>query len=148
VVVLSVDHDVLPATFGMLRCCGGGQRECVVYWLGPVDDPDRVDGILQPQHEADYDWYEVDSTWVTEFYLELRASRRSVRAQIHTHPAASVRHSRTDDAFVIAPSTGFLSIVLPYFATGHISLAGAYATEIGSNGTWLERRPEEVIQWI
>lgn len=146
--MLSIDRAVLPATFAALRRCGGGERECVVYWLGPLDEPNRVDGLVQPPHVADAGGYEVDSGWITRFFLDLRATRRSVRAQVHTHPGASVEHSPTDDRFAIAPGLGFLSLVVPHFAMRSVSLDGSYAAVISDGLGWVERNPEEVIQWI
>jgi hypothetical protein len=145
--VLRVDRDVLPATFAALRRCGGGERECVVYWLGPADESGRVDGILQPPHTAELGGYEVDSTWVTDFFLELRVARRSVRAQVHTHPGASVRHSPTDDGFAIVPSPGFVSLVVPHFAVRDISLDGMYAAVVTEGVGWVEQEPVDIIQW-
>ena len=34
-----VAPEVVPATFAALRRCGGGERECVVYWIGPSEKP-------------------------------------------------------------------------------------------------------------
>ncbi len=144
--VLTLTPAVLPATFAALRDCGRGERECVAYWLGPRDEPGMVNEVLTPPHRASVDWYEVDSGWITVFFLDLRATRRTVRAQVHTHPGASVRHSPTDDGFAIAPSSGFVSIVMPYFAMRDITLAGAYATELTDAG-WLEQDVNEVIRW-
>jgi hypothetical protein len=144
--VLTLDPGVLPATFTALRRCGGGERECVVYWLGPSDHPSVVDHVLQPPHTASRVHYEIDTNWVTELFLELRATRRSVRAQVHTHPGSSVEHSHTDDSFALAPSVGFVSLVLPHFATGPATLEGSYTTVITPAG-WMEMVPEEVITW-
>jgi hypothetical protein len=144
--VLIVGRDVLPETFDALRTCGEGRRECVVYWTGPIDAADTVDGIVQPPHEADWGWYEIDQPWLTRFFLELRAARRCVRAQIHTHPGAQTRHSPTDDGFAVAPHTGFVSIVLPHFAQGSVSLDGAYVAELAADGNWVEQ-PATSITW-
>jgi hypothetical protein len=119
----------------------------VAYWLGPQADPERVTDVVQPVHLATAHHYEVDSAWVTGFLLRLRADRLSVRAQVHTHPGPFVRHSPTDDAFALAPSEGFLSLVLPFFAMGSITLAGSYAALITSRG-WADVDPGEVISWI
>jgi hypothetical protein len=144
--MLSVDSGVLPATFAALRRCGGGERECVAYWLGPANEPGRVDHILQPPHDASRHHYEIDPAWVTTLFLNLRATRQSVRAQVHTHPGRSVAHSPTDDEFALAPSLGFVSLVLPYFATGSTTLTGSYTAVITGTG-WTELPPEQVIQW-
>jgi proteasome lid subunit RPN8/RPN11 len=144
--LLIVAPDVLPATFAALRRCGGGERECVAYWLGPSGDSALVDTVLQPPHVGWPDRYEVDSTWVTSFFLDLRTTGQTVRAQVHTHPGAGVRHSPTDDAFALAPSLGFVSLVLPHYATGPISVEGAYVAVVTQAG-WAERTPSEVIRW-
>ena len=145
--VLTLTPGVVPATFAALRGCGRGARECVAYWLGPRDGPGEVDEVLTPPHHAGVGWYEVDSDWITVFFLDLRTTRRTVRAQVHTHPGGSVRHSPTDDGFAIAPSAGFVSIVLPFFAMRDVTLAGAYATRLMPDARWLEQDVSDVIRW-
>lgn len=145
--MLLVRQCVLDATFEALRDCGRGEDECVVYWTGPVADQEVVDGVVQPDHEAGPAWYEIDSNWITPFFLDLRASRHSVRAQIHTHPGRRVRHSPTDDGFPIAPSAGFVSIVLPFFATGNVGLEGAFIAVLDDDGNWRELTPEQAVTW-
>lgn len=132
--MLTLGEGVLAATFAALRSCGGGERECVAYWLGPIDQPGRVDRVLQPPHAATRHHYEVDAAWVTELFLDLRATRSCVRAQVHTHPGPFVEHSPTDDAFALAPSPGFASVVLPYFATGPVALDGCYVAVVTESG--------------
>jgi hypothetical protein len=41
-----------------------------------------------------------------------------VVAQVHTHPHEWVGLSETDDRFVLLPSEGFVSIVVPDFGRG------------------------------
>lgn len=139
---------LLAETFGALRNCGAGVRECVVYWTGLIDDPGGVDMVVQPPHEAEVDGYRVDDAWVTQFFLDSRTTRRCIRAQVHTHPGRNVRHSATDDAFAVVPSEGFVSIVLPYFATGEISLAGAFAAKLDTAGEWNECAVNDAVRWI
>ena len=143
--MLHLDPEVLPATFAALRSCGGGERECVVYWVGPAGPTNAVTGIVQPDHRASAWSYEVDSAWLTRFLLELRTKRHSVRAQIHTHPGSMVDHSPTDDAFAFAPSPGFVSIVIPHFAMHDVSLDGASATVMTGSG-WQQIPPLEAIR--
>ena len=144
--MLNVERGVLPATFQALRTCGGGCRECVAYWLGSIDRPHNVDDIVQPAHRAARGWYEVDPRWVTDFFLTLRQTKRTIRAQVHTHPGSSVLHSGTDDNFAIVPSAGFVSIVLPFFATGDVTLDGAHIAELTTGG-WTSRSELEAIRW-
>lgn len=143
--MLTAEAGVLPATFAVLRSCGGGERECVAYWVGPTDRPGVVDRVIQPHHEASPRHYDIDPEWLTAFFLDLRTTKSTVRAQVHTHPGSHVEHSPTDDAFARAPSLGFVSIVLPYFAMGDITLQGAYATTVTETG-WAPRPPAELIR--
>jgi proteasome lid subunit RPN8/RPN11 len=144
--VLTLGADILPTTFAALRRCGGGERECVAYWLGPRDEPDRVDEVLQPEHDASPFHYEVHADCLNRFFLDLRARRKSVRAQVHTHPGSRVEHSPTDDSFALAPSRGFVSLVVPHFAMGAITLEGAYSAVITEAG-WTDVAPADLIRW-
>ena len=144
--MLSLDPGVLDATFAALRSCGGGVQECVVYWAGPTAEPTRVDRVLQPPHWATAHGYTVDSHSITDLFLDLRTARSSIKAQIHTHPGPFVEHSPTDDAFALAPSPGFYSVVLPHFATGPVTLDGCYATVVTDEG-WEQAMPDEAIRW-
>src|SRR4051812_9313461 len=114
--MLSVERHVLGRTFESLRACGRNRDECVVYWTGPIDQSGAVDDVVQPKHSAGRGWYEIDGAWITEFFMDLRATRRTARAQVHTHPGAFVDHSTTDDCYPLAPGEGFVSIVVPHFA--------------------------------
>ncbi len=138
---------IIASTFAHLRSCGQDRDECVVYWTGPRDIPGAVYGMVQPAHQAGPDWYEIDSAWITGFFLDLRHTGRTARAQVHTHPA-SAWHSCTDDLYSLAPSPGFYSLVLPRFAVGSRELGDAYLAEHQADGTWLERHPDTEIREI
>jgi hypothetical protein len=142
---LTLASGIMASTFAQLRGCGQGRNECVVYWTGPRDDPGAVDGAIQPPHQAGPDWYEIESAWITSFFLELRSTGRTTKAQVHSHPT-SAWHSCTDDRYPLAPSPGFYSLVVPRFAAGPVGLDDAYLTEVGADGTWLERNPDAEIR--
>jgi hypothetical protein len=57
--------------------------------------------------------------------------------QVHSHPGAAF-HSGTDDTWPAVRLRGYLSLVIPYFATGEPDLGGAYLAEQDENGSWLE----------
>jgi hypothetical protein len=144
-----VSHLVLPGlvledSFGQLRRCGKGRAECVVYWCASLDRPDRLTRVVHPAHEAEYAWYEVDSAWLTGFFLDLRRRRQTVRVQVHTHPAGA-GHSHTDDQFSLAPAAGFLSLVIPQFAAGTAGLAGTALVVMQPDGTWEPADPGAVF---
>ena len=58
-----------------------------------------------------------------------------VRVQVHTHPGRAF-HSATDDRFPIVHLPGFLSLVIPNFGIGPVTLDGAYLAELTETGDW------------
>jgi len=144
--VLAVPRALLEETFASMRSCGDGKMECVVLWTGPLGGPEQVDAVVAPPHRATRAGYIIEPAWVTGFYAELRRSRRTTRAQVHTHPGANVEHSGIDEDFPLVAVPGFMSIVLPWFATRDISLDGAAVYEFKSKG-WVRRQVCDVISW-
>jgi hypothetical protein len=126
---------MLAESFAHFRRCGANRRECVVYWTGPRDEPGVVDRVEHPPHQATRASYEVDSAWVTSFFLRLRQEQRTARIQLHTHPGEA-GHSETDDRFSLVPAPGFLSLVLPKFGAGPPSLDAAFLAEMTAAGDW------------
>jgi hypothetical protein len=126
---------MLTESFAHFRRCGDNRRECVVYWTGPADRHGVVDQVEHPLHRATRFSYEVDSAWVTTFFLQLRHQKRTARIQLHTHPGLA-GHSETDDTYALVPASGFLSLVLPNFAGGTVSLDAAFLVEMTSSGDW------------
>jgi len=140
-------EGVLEQTFEHLRCCGGGMRECVVYLTGPVDEPDVVDGVVHPRHTASAVGYDLDSAAIAELWRDLTASKRSIRVQVHTHPGSAF-HSSRDDALALVHTTGFLSLVIPRFAGGTVSLDGAFLAARNGHGRWVEVPVEENLEVV
>jgi hypothetical protein len=131
---LKVAGDVLPATFKVLRDCGRSECECAVYWTGPSHDG-AVDNVEHPVHKRSALGYEVENSWLTDFWKRLAAAKRSVKAQIHTHPGEAF-HSASDDRWPIVSQAGFISIVLPNFAIGRTSLENAWVGVMLRDGRW------------
>jgi hypothetical protein len=131
---LRVAGDVLPATFRMLQQCGRGECECVVYWTGSTSSCE-VDGVEHPAHTRSAFGYEVQSNWLTDFWKRLAAAKRSVKVQVHSHPHQAF-HSGSDDCWPIVSQAGFVSIVVPNFATGKPSLEDAWVGVILADGRW------------
>jgi len=134
--LLHLAEGLLQKTFRMLRECGGGQWECVIYWTGPASC-DIADGLEHPVHQRSAFGYSVDDSWLTSFCRRLASSKRSVKVQLHTHPREAF-HSKTDDLWPIVSQAGFLSVVIPDFAMGQPSLGGAWVGRLDSDGTWRE----------
>jgi hypothetical protein len=133
---LSLRSNIVALTFQVFRDCGRGECECAVFWTGPAGD-DLVDGFEHPVHKRSPCGYDVDSDWLTGFWNELAASKRSVKVQVHTHPGEAF-HSATDDCWPIISQEGFLSVVIPDFAAGPPTLDRAWIGRLGGNGQWQE----------
>ncbi len=142
---LRLRRGVLEESFQHLRDCGGGRNECVLYWCAAVDQPDLLVRVVHPVHRGWPAGYEVDSAWVTQFFLELRRTRQTARVQVHTHPEHA-GHSQTDDRFSLVPAPGFLSLVIPRYGMGRAGLQDTYLGRMRADGTWTPVRPEEVLR--
>jgi proteasome lid subunit RPN8/RPN11 len=140
---LRVAGDLLPATFRVLQDCGRGECECAAYWTGPSGG-NAVDALEHPTHSRSPFGYQIDDDWLTNFWRQLAVAKRSVKAQVHTHPGGAF-HSTTDDRWPIVSQTGFISIVLPSFATGRPSLDDAWVGVMLQDGSWEQQSGSEVL---
>lgn len=145
--MLQVRAALLTAAFGVLRACGRGREECVVYWTGPVMSPHVVDGQDHPDHRRSPAEYEINDTWLTRYWFRLARERRAIRAQIHTHPGRAF-HSATDDQFPVVSQPGFISIVIPNFAMGEVSLEDVWVGRLEQDGRWRAVTVESAIEII
>jgi hypothetical protein len=143
--MITLAAGVLERSFEQLRHCGGARRECVVLWTGPLAQPGLIDDVVHPAHTASAVGYDIDPAWIGQLWLELAKHARTVRAQVHTHPS-SAYHSSQDDAHALVHTPRYLSLVIPDFASGPISLVDAFLTERGSDGSWHELDPQAAIQ--
>jgi hypothetical protein len=132
---LRASRALFEDTFKQFRNCGCGRNECQALWVGPIADPELVSHLVHPVHDASPVGFQLEEQWLTAFWLRMAREALCVRVQVHTHPG-SAYHSATDDAYPIVHSPGFLSLVIPRFATGPVGFDGAYLTRIGGNGEW------------
>jgi len=132
--MIRLASGLLLETFRTLRECGRAECECGVFWTGPSGG-DLADAVEHPLHNRSPFGYEVDSEWITQLWIRLAASRRSIKAQIHTHPREAF-HSCVDDKWPIISQPDFVSIVIPDFATGDSSLDRAWVGCLQLDGTW------------
>jgi hypothetical protein len=132
--LLRLTSAVLANTFEMLRACGRGECECVVYWTGEVA-ANAIDAVEHPVHERSPYGYQIDDRWLTRFGFRLARDRRSVKVQVHTHPGHAF-HSQTDDDWPVVAQKGFVSVVIPRFAMGGANLENAWIGRLQHDGTW------------
>jgi hypothetical protein len=132
--LVRVAEGLLNETFRTLRECGRAECECAVFWTGPSNEP-IADALEHPLHKRSPFGYEVESNWLTQLWKRLAKSRRSVKVQIHTHPAEAF-HSASDDQWPIVAQAGFVSIVIPDFAAGEPTLHRAWVGRLDADGKW------------
>ena len=137
---LTIGKEVLGHSFEHLRRCGGGHKECVVLWAGPLDRPGYVDEVIRPRHSASAGHYDIDSAWVGELWLDLAERKQTIRCQVHTHPGAAY-HSSRDDSLALIHTVGYLSLVRPRFAKGPVSLTDSYLAVRDKVGAWQQLDP-------
>jgi hypothetical protein len=135
--VIVLGRGIWSRTLAELRSCGQARRECVAYWTGPIAEPSTVDEVEHPQHTATLGSYELDPAWLHEFWVLLHRRQREVRVQVHTH-ASIAFHSHTDDKWPIVHTPGFLSLVIPNFAT-RFDVTELFLAEIDTAGVWQQR---------
>ncbi|MCR4347871.1 MAG: hypothetical protein NUV55_11810 [Sulfuricaulis sp.] len=116
-----------------------------MYWTGPAELSNVVNWQDHPNHRRSPREYEIDGTWLTEYWFRLARENRVIRAQIHTHPGQAF-HSATDDQFPVVSQPGFISIVIPNFARGAVSLGEAWIGQLGADGHWHELAVESEIE--
>jgi hypothetical protein len=125
----ALPRTILDQTFALFRSCGEGCRECQALWVGPWAHPYRITDVVHPMHSASPVGFDVDSDWLSDFWMRLASEGLGLRVQCHTHPGAAY-HSATDDALPIIKSPGFLSFVVPRFATGRVGFDGAFLAQV------------------
>lgn len=138
-----------------LRRRGRGKRESGAFLLGHADNTDNrviryvcfddldphalVDGAIE-FHDEGY----------SALWDMCRAERLKVLADVHTHPAASVRQSGIDAANPMLATIGHVGIILPYFGrTSRHSLAGIGVHRFrGSKkwDSWFGAHPESPVR--
>jgi hypothetical protein len=146
-VSVRVPRAIIDETFGVLRACGGGRRECQALWLSPWREPDFITRVIHSRHAAQAGGFCLDDSFINELWLDLARTGTGVRVQVHTHPGTAF-HSQTDDKWPVVHTPGFLSLVIPKFALGPVGLSKAYLVEIDGDGRWREKEPAAVIEVV
>ena len=82
---LQISYALLADTVALLRA--SPDRERVVLWLGRRHARGvRVEDVHLPIQETDADYFRIPEHGMAALFACLRATRRFVAAQVHTHP--------------------------------------------------------------
>lgn len=92
-------------------------KEKVLLWLGKrLGENYVVDEVFTPMQTTEVDYFHISEEGMDNLMNKLRANRKMIVAQIHTHPREAF-HSLADDRWAIVRHKGAYSLVLPYFAS-------------------------------
>jgi hypothetical protein len=144
--MIDIPQGLWAETIEIFRSCGNGRRECVAYWRGPAADPARITRVVHPKHTATAGHYRVDDAWLTRFWIELAKAGESVRVQVHTH-GGRAGHSGTDNEGALVYQAGFLSLVLPGFASRDDCRWAAFLAELDEAGRWRSVSLDGRLRW-
>jgi proteasome lid subunit RPN8/RPN11 len=135
--------ELLRETIALLRRGGELAEERVVLWLArsTAHDPAPIAEVYEPAQLTDVDYFRLPPESIRRLMIHLRATRRKIAAQIHTHPGRAF-HSEADAEWAIIRHVGALSLVLPRFAestTPSNFLREVVTYEYSAKGEWLHR---------
>lgn len=91
--------------------------------------------------------YTVDGEELHRINVWLYKNKLSIIAQIHSHPSKAY-HSDTDDKYPIVTTIGGISIVVPDFGFGQISVSAWAVYRLNTNRIWIEQSFREVNSLI
>lgn len=130
----------LRTTIDVLRRGGIRGEERVALWLStavPRATAPIVE-VYEPDQIAEVDYFRLPPATMRTLMDHLRATRRRIVAQIHTHPGRAY-HSVVDAEWAIVRHVGALSLVLPRFAattTPENFLQEVMSYEYSPDGNW------------
>lgn len=133
-------RKVLQKTIAVLRRGGERGEERVALWLSAsaARTPAAIVEVYEPDQIADVDYFRLPPISMRSLMDHLKATRRRIAAQIHTHPGRAF-HSEVDAEWAIVRHVGALSLVLPRFAattTTENFLEEVMAYEFSREGDW------------
>jgi hypothetical protein len=154
---LDVTTVVLPKgvadhTHQQLRRIGLRRAEGIALWIGRRDTScfNITHSIIPAQRAVRSDsglCAIVPPEELHRINMWLYQEKRSLFAQVHTHPTGAY-HSDTDDAFPIATTVGCLSVVIPDFAIRPFLLRDCAIYRLENDSVWRELGFAEVDRFI
>lgn len=143
---VTIGERLLERSLTILRACGAGRRECMLFWLAPGDEPSRIVDVAHLPHTASRGSCDIDGDALNSLWRRLAANDLRIVVQVHTHPGLAY-HSPTDDQFPVIPRAGLLSLVLPDFAKAPFDPATSFLVRLDHDGRWTRLDPEEALVW-
>jgi len=145
---IEINQTQLEYAFKFLRYAGTKGVEGVALFAGiTLDTVFHVKETIIPEQKSyileQGLMYAVDSNEMHRLNLELYKNEMQLIAQIHSHPGLAY-HSEADNRYPIVDTYGGISIVVPNFATGEVSLKEAAVFRLALDKTWNKLSDKEV----
>jgi len=144
---LYIPLTVLEATDRIMRRFGREKRECYVWWGGSFtwDGEGQVLTALCPEMHSEYGRIHLQTHNLTVMHSHLREIDQILLAELHTHPPGAGGQNDVDAAYPAATYRGFISIVVPDFASPIFhDLRNVYVYEYLGSGGWQQLKRAEI----
>ena len=138
---------VVEATSRVMRRYGDESRECYVWWGGyfTADGDAQVVTALCPDVATHFGRVHLRRRDLSALHERLRALDQVLIAELHTHPPGAGGQNDVDAANPAATYPGFVSIVVPDFASPRFyDLRQSYVYEYLRDNEWRELEPREI----
>lgn len=147
-----VPYSDIDYVYKSLRKAGGEGVEAVALWAGTyADSTFEVKNTIIPAQTGyrieDGLLYSVNGEELHRINMWLYQNKRTLMAQIHSHPGEAY-HSETDDKYPIVAVVGGLSIVIPDFGFNPVSIDEWAVYRLFSGKGWLSLSSKEVENLI
>lgn len=152
IIQIVMPPNCLEKAFYSLREAGKQGVESVALFIGRIDGNDFfIEETIIPKHTSyrleDGLFYAIDSDELYRLNVMLHERSLKLIAQIHSHPREAY-HSEADDQYAIATKVGSISIVVPDFAFGPISLDNCAVYRLSVDNKWLKLSHYELHKLI
>ncbi len=143
-----IDYSNLKKAYDFLRYAGTQGVEGICLFAGIIDNTTFFikETIIPRQKSYILEnglMYAVDSEELHKLNMWLYDHEMQLIAQIHSHPNIAF-HSEADNRYPIVDTYGGISIVVPDFAMGNISLSEAAIYRLSLNNSWNKLSSDQV----
>lgn len=150
---INIPIGCVAEVYEHLRKVGIKKFEGVALWAGRATSEtsfDVITTIIPKQTAYNHEHgllYTVDGEELYQINVWLYKNKLTLISQIHSHPGAAY-HSDTDDAFPIVAVNGGVSIVIPDFGFGDISVSDWAVYRLIPGNGWVEQSDKQVNELI
>jgi hypothetical protein len=144
---IEVPREFVVNTYNFFQDNGNKGYECVVLFAGEeYGNLFRVTHVIFPEQKLYKTLhglgYSVDGVELDRINIWLYENKKTLIAQIHSHPIEAY-HSEVDDDFPIVTTVGSLSIVVPDFGNSDVFFNGSAFFYLSKEG-WREMNDIEI----